>query len=295
VALDAFARVDEDDLALELEAAEAFYRRRLTAPAVVEEHQWAPTAIGPTWHRDGDFWALPERSLGWLMLAWCGAFLQAGRDEPWIFTDEQARFLLWWYAVDESGRFLYRDGVLQRLKGHGKDPIGCCIALFEMVGPCVPTMRGGELVGVEHPDPWVQIAAVSLEQTKNTTRLLPTLVSPRLIEETGLSIGKESAYAGNRFLQAVTSSPATLQGARATFVLLNETRTAATTWPMSCRTTPRSPREARLARCGSRTPSSRGLIRSRSMTVRRGRTFKLAALRTLGCSTTRSRRPQPLR
>lgn len=223
MALDALARVDEDDLALELAAAEAYYRRRLTAPAVVEEHQWAPTTIGPTWQRDGEGWLLPRLSLGWSMLAWCGAFLQAGRDEPWIFTDEQARFLLWWYAVDASGRFLFRDGVLQRLKGHGKDPIGCCIALFEMVGPCVPKMVDGAVVGVDHPDPWVQIAAVSLEQTKNTTRLLPTLVSPRLVEETGLSVGKESAYAGNRFLQAVTSSPATLQGARATFVLLNET------------------------------------------------------------------------
>ena len=223
MALDAFARVDEDELTVELDAAEAYYRRRLTAPAVVEEHQWPPTAIGPTWQRDGEGWLLPRLSLGWKMLAWCGAFLQAGRDEPWIFTDEQARFLLWWYAVDEAGRFLYRDGVLQRLKGHGKDPIGCCIALFEMVGPCVPQMRGGEVVGVPHPDPWVQIAAVSLEQAKNTTRLLPTLVSPRLVEATGISVGKESAYAGNRFMQAVTSSPATLQGARATFVLLNET------------------------------------------------------------------------
>jgi hypothetical protein len=162
--------------------------------------------------------------LGWSMLAWCGVYLQAARDDPWVFTDEQARFLLWWYAVDEAGRFLFRDGVLQRLKGWGKDPIGGCIGLFELVGPCtVVDMVGGQPIGGLHVDPWVQVAAVSLEQTKNTMRLLPTLVSPQLIGSTGISVGKESAYAGNRFLQAVTSSPATLQGARSTFVLLNET------------------------------------------------------------------------
>jgi hypothetical protein len=54
-------------------------------------------------------------------------------------------------------------------------------------------------------------------------RLLPSLVTPRARDQHELVIGKETAYSGNRFLQAVTSSPATLQGARATFVLMNET------------------------------------------------------------------------
>jgi hypothetical protein len=202
----------------------AYYRRRLTAPASLPALVWEPVSIGPTWSRVGQSWLLPERSLGWTMLAWCGAKLQAGRDEPWTFTDEQARFLLWWYAVDEFGRFIYRDGVLQRLKGWGKDPVGGTIGLFELVGPCVVAeMVKGQPVGMPHPDPWVQIAAVSLEQTKNTMRLLPNLVTPETRAEYDLMIGKESAYSGHRFLQAVTSSPATLQGARATFVLLNET------------------------------------------------------------------------
>lgn len=222
MALDALADADLD--AAELADARAFYWRRLTAPAVVEDYRWVPTAIGPTWQRDGAHWLLPERTLGWQMLAWCGVYLQAGRDDPWVFTDEQARFLLWWYAVDEDGRFVYRDGVYQRLKGHGKDPLGCCTCTFEHVGPCtVVDMVKGQPVGAPHPDPWVQVAAVSLEQTKNTMRLLPTLATSKLVSLTGLSIGKESAYAGNRLLQAVTSSPATLQGARSTFVLMNET------------------------------------------------------------------------
>jgi hypothetical protein len=220
LSLDSTASGENGDLAVW----EAAYRKRLTRPAVVDRLEWEPVKIGPTWQRDGAGWLLPERTLGWTMLAWCATYLQSGRDEPWLFTDEQSRFLLWWYAVDEQGRFLYRDGVLQRLKGWGKDPIGACIGLFELIGPCtVGDMVKGQPVGTPHLDPWVQIAAVSLEQTKNTMRLLPTLVTRELTDEASLFVGKESAYAGNRLLQAVTSSPSTLQGARATFVLLNET------------------------------------------------------------------------
>jgi hypothetical protein len=83
---------------------------------------------------------------------------------------------------------------------------------------------------------WVQ-TAVSKEQTKNTMRLIPGLVTAEAKEVryagrqgAGLRLGDE------RFMQAVTSSPATLEGARSTFVLMNETHhwvenNPATTWP----------------------------------------------------------------
>ena len=29
------------------------------------------------------------------------------------------RLLLWWYAVDGTGRFTYRKGIVQRMKGWG--------------------------------------------------------------------------------------------------------------------------------------------------------------------------------
>lgn len=74
--------------------------------------------LGNTWrvHEDGS-WYLPERTLGWQVLGWCSSYLQNEDGEPWKFTLEQVRFILWWYAVDGRGRFLYRTGVLQRLKG----------------------------------------------------------------------------------------------------------------------------------------------------------------------------------
>jgi hypothetical protein len=210
----------------ELADIEAYYRAELSAPAVFPPVQWDPVRIGPTWQTDGRHWLLPEHTLGWQMLAWCGRWLQESRDVPWRFTLEQARFLLWWYAVDPSGRFLYRDGVFQRLKGHGKDPLGACLAMSEMLGPVrVFDWDRGQPVGGDVPAAWVQTAAVSLKQTKNTMRLLPGLVTAEAKARYGIQIGREQVHAlgDTRFFEAVTSSPATLEGARSTFVLLNET------------------------------------------------------------------------
>lgn len=204
----------------------AWYRNELAQPARLPELQWQPVRIGPTWQVEGGHWLLPEHTLGWGVLAWCGRWLQETRDVPWRFTLEQARFLLWWYAVAPSGRFLYRDGVFQRLKGHGKDPLGACLCLAEMLGPVrVTDWVDGEPVGGDVSAAWVQTAAVSLEQTKNTMRLMPGLITAEARSRFMIQPGKEQIYAlgDERFMQAVTSSPSTLQGARSTFVLMNET------------------------------------------------------------------------
>src|SRR5690606_35107901 len=129
------------------------------------------------------------------------------------FTMEQARFLLWWYAVREDGRFLYRDGVFQRLKGHGKDPLGACLSAGEMLGPVrVVDWDAGGPVGGESTAAWVQTAAVSLKQTKNTMRLFPQLFTAEAKAHYGIQIGREQVHAlgDTRFMEAVTSSPASL-------------------------------------------------------------------------------------
>jgi peptidyl-tRNA hydrolase len=190
-----------------------------------------PVRIGPAWQRgdDGKF-LLPRRTLGWQFLQWTHDYLrqpdgdQAGA--PWRYTDEQARFILWWYAVDERGRFVYRRGMLRRLKGWGKDPVGATLCGGELCAPC--RFGGwdarGEPVAVPHPAPWVITAAVSLDQTKNTMRLFPSLFSDDAINEYGIDIGKEIIYAhqGRGILEAVTSSPRSLEGKRTTFALKNE-------------------------------------------------------------------------
>ncbi|MET9521515.1 terminase [Streptomyces coeruleorubidus] len=192
------------------------------------ELEWEPKLIGPTWQRNPDgTWLLPEVTLGWEALGWCGVWLQHSRGKPWRFTNEQARFLLWWFALDEHGTFAFRDGVLQRLKGWGKDPLGACLCAVECLGPSrfADWASDGTPIATDSPEAWVQTAAVSLEQTKNTMRLFPSLFTAEAKEHYRIQVGKETvnALGDARLIQAVTSSPSTLEGARATFVLLNET------------------------------------------------------------------------
>lgn len=205
-----------------------WYREELAEPAQVPWGSVVPECIGPSWAIGPDgHWVLPEHSLGWGMLGWYGTWLQLSPGVPWRDTLEQARWTLWWYAVDDAGRFFYRDGVLQRLKGWGKDPQLAKLSAGEMLGPCRFAGWGpdGEPLGEPHPQPWVQVAATSLEQTKNTMLLFQYLFTPDAHREFGLQVLKEKVHARNgALIEAVTSSPATLEGARSTFVGMNETQ-----------------------------------------------------------------------
>lgn len=174
---------------------------------------------------------LPERSLGWAVLAWILENLSQpdGPDAGSAFrpTNEQARFVLWFYAIDEAGRFLHRRAVLRRVKGWGKDPLAATLCAVELLGPCrfAGWDEHGEPIVVTASAPWVQTAAVSREQTRNTMTLFPGLFPAATVSEYGLQIGKEiiySAASGGR-IEAVTSSPRALEGARPTLVVANET------------------------------------------------------------------------
>lgn len=192
-----------------------------------------PVALGPSWQRGPDgAWLLPERTLGWEVLGWTAEYLRQpdGPDagQRWNYTDEQVRLLLWWFALDELGRFVYRNGMLRRAKGWGKDPFAATLCATEFVGPC--RFDGwdaqGEPVGKAHPAAWVSTAAVAKDQTKNTMSLFPSLFSAAAITEYSIDLGKEIVYAhhGRCRLEAVTSSPRALEGGRATFFLKNETQ-----------------------------------------------------------------------
>lgn len=172
---------------------------------------------------------LPEYTLGWDILQWTADYLQQpdgpNAGAPWMFKPEQARFILWWYAIDRTGKFVYRGGMLRRMKGWGKDPVAAAISCVEFVGPCrFAGWRDGKPVSEAHPAAWVQVAAVSKDQTRNTMTLFPGMFSRAAIEEYQIDLGKEIIYAhrGRCRIEAVTSSPRALEGGRATFVVKNE-------------------------------------------------------------------------
>jgi hypothetical protein len=222
--------------------------RTTVSAGLLERPTFEPVCIGPTWQRvpdwtpdlpEQDWYVLPEITLGWEIISWVERYLLDDQGDPFTLTFEQKRFLLWWYELDERGRFVSRHGVLQRLKGWGKDPLAAVLAAVEFIGPCrfshwaveddpLRDIVAGDPVGMEHPRAWIQIAAVSKDQTRNTMTLFPGLFSKKLMALHGMrgdSIGKEIIYAhgGQRRIEAVTSSPRALEGGRPTFVIRNET------------------------------------------------------------------------
>lgn len=209
------------------EAAEIirWYEDLIERSAPPADLEWEPVKIGPTWQWDNG-WVLPEATLGWNYLAWCGQWLR-GRRGPWQFTAEQARFELWFYALNSDGSFLNHSAVLQRLKGWGKDPIAACKGVASMVADIsFDHWEGDRPVGRDEPNAWIQLVAVSQEQTQNTTKLFPSLISPEARKQYGMQVQKQSVWAlgDTRQIQAVTSSPLALEGGRPTLIIRNETQ-----------------------------------------------------------------------
>lgn len=174
---------------------------------------------------------LPERTLGWGCLDWSSAFLSQpdglSKGTIWEYTDDQARFILWYYALDEVGKFIYRRAYRERAKGVGKTPMVAAIACTELLGPVVfdGWDAGGNAVGRPHPNPLVQLAAVSESQADQTMVLINSMLANGPAESTyGLDIALSRVYtrSGGK-LEKVTASPRSREGARPSFAVMEET------------------------------------------------------------------------
>lgn len=204
-----------------------WYRDRLEEATPPAGLRWEPVKVGPSWQwSESGGWLLPERTLGWDWLAWAGLWLRH-RGRPWAYTLEQARFILHFAALDESGAFEHHSAVLQRLKGWGKDPLAAALSVTHMVGPVVfDRWDGDRPVGRDEPDAWVQLVAVSQEQTKNTMKLMPGLIPAETRVRFGIQVGKTNVWAlgDTRQIEAVTASPLALEGGRPKLIVRNETQ-----------------------------------------------------------------------
>lgn len=177
-------------------------------------------------------------SLGWLLLDWFAAYLPspADTDRPLLLTDEQATLALRWYGLDpDTGEFVYRRGCLEMVKGWGKSPFMGAVSLAELAAPVLfdGWDASGEPVGrpwgtLESPPPWVQIAAVSEDQTENTYGSLYEMLTAnehRAATDLGIDEGRTRLYLRGRRgrLEPVTASAGSRQGQRITFAVLDET------------------------------------------------------------------------
>lgn len=173
---------------------------------------------------------LPKYTLGWDILDWGSTYLAqpdgAHKGDTWKYTKEQARFILWFYAVDEKGRFIYRRALLARPKGWGKSPLLAAISSTELLGPV--QFDGfdsyGNAVGRPSYSPLIQLAAVSEAQTDNTMSLVIEMLGEgNAVDYYNLDVGKSRILVPGGKLEPVTAQAKSREGQRPTFAVLDET------------------------------------------------------------------------
>ncbi len=170
-------------------------------------------------------------SLGWGVLDWAAAHLTVPdgplAGHPLELTDEQATILVRFYGLDDRGKYLFRRASVRRAKGWGKSPLLGLVALAEMCGPTRfdGWDANGEPVAVRPVAPWVQIAAVSEDQTANTYAALYASLADSDLAGTVVDVGLTRLFLIGQTgrLEAVTASAGSREGQRITFAVLDET------------------------------------------------------------------------
>jgi hypothetical protein len=176
----------------------------------------------------------PPLTLGYVAAQWAHAWLvqpngpRAG--QPFRLTLDQFRFLLWWYAVDRTGAWLFHHGARRLAKGSGKSPFAAVLSLIEFCAPVrlerfddrVPGGCRGKPVNM----PLVQIAATAESQTANTMRMVRAFApkGSKVVAEYHLDPGKTRYYRlPEGTLEVITSSATAAEGAEPSFIVGDET------------------------------------------------------------------------
>lgn len=184
---------------------------------------------------------VPEFTLGYWAIWWAEEMLdqpngpRAG--QSFKFTPRQKRFLLWWYALDSNGRWLFHHAVRRLAKGSGKSPFAGVLALIEFCAPVRlahldldhsdPRLeQWGWCVGRPVDMPLVQIAATAESQTANTMRMVRAFApkKSRVVAAHDLDPGKTKYYKlPEGTLEVITSSFTAAEGAEGSFTVADET------------------------------------------------------------------------
>lgn len=148
--------------------------------------------------------------------------------QPLLLTEEQLRFLLWFYRLNpDTGRFMFhRGGQLVRPQKWGKGPFSAAMICAEAEGPVLFAgwNAQGEPVGKPWATPWIQVTAVSEDQTSNVYRALVPMIElgaiAAEIPDTGIT--RINLPSGG-YIEPVTSSARSRLGQRISFSVQDQT------------------------------------------------------------------------
>lgn len=172
-------------------------------------------------------------SLGWECLEWVEELLaqpDSPQYQPLTLTLEQAQFLIDWYRLDpETGRRVYRRGVLSRAKGWGKSPIMGALGALEGLGPVL--FDGWDANGRPVGKPWsevrtplVQFAALNEDQTRNAYEpMLEMLREGPVIDEYDIDPMESFVALPKGRIEFITAAALSKEGMKPVFAAMDQT------------------------------------------------------------------------
>ena len=178
-------------------------------------------------------------SLGWALLDWWHAYLPSPRDAdgPLVFPDEHALQFVDWFRLDpRNGKLVHRRGYSRRAKGYGKSPKEAAKVIAEFAGPVrfdgwdangQPVGRPWGTAG--DPLPWVQVGAVSEDQTDNTWSVVHYFLTEndgKAADALRVDAGLTRCYLRDRpgaKCEPVTAAFGSREGQPITYAVLDET------------------------------------------------------------------------
>lgn len=173
---------------------------------------------------------LPRFTLGLQVAEWMEEHLVHGpgdiSGDPYRLTADGLRFLCHAYALDQGGRRLYRRATYSRRKGFAKSELAAAVAAAELMGPV--RFGGwdadGEPVGVPVRSPIIPMAATSEDQAEATLYgTFREMVAAKLGDLLDIGLERTLLADGSGKVQLVSSSSASRDGGKETFVPLDET------------------------------------------------------------------------
>jgi hypothetical protein len=200
---------------------------------------------GDRWSKDGrcvECKAFP--TLGYLVADWiqanCAIPDGERMGEPYVLTDEMLRFLLYHYRLSPKAKFdpkarlwrgsfiYFRGGQLVRPQKWGKGPFSAAVICAEGA-PDGPVLfdgwdANGHPVGRPWATPWIQVTAVSEDQTDNVWKALVPMIDLGALTADIPDTGKTRInLPSGRGIEPVTSSARSRLGQPITFALEDET------------------------------------------------------------------------
>ena len=171
-----------------------------------------------------------DRTLGPQVVAWMEANLVHGpgdvQGERLELDDEQVRFLLRCYEIDDHGRRVVRRAVYMRPKGRAKTELAAAVACAEALGPVRFAGWGedGKPVGRPVVSPYVRLAATEEGQAGNTYEAVRVMLTEGPLSRAGLDVGLTRTYLpGGGKILPVTAAAASKEGGKESFAVFDET------------------------------------------------------------------------